>query len=100
MSLEEIGELEKCRSKVFHLEEDNSKLQRRVEIEFPNEVSCLNVLIRFLNIFMQRTSMKYVMNEIVEIRPLAMFLFTDMIRQCDTIISQTCLPYQATSTLL
>ena len=87
--MEEIGELEKCRSKVFHLEEDNSKLQRRVEIEFPNEVSCLNVLIRFLNIFMQRTSMKYVMNEIVEIRPLAMFLFTDMIRQCDTIISQT-----------
>ena len=55
--MEEIGELEKCRSKVFHLEEDNSKLQRRVEIEFPNEVSCLNVLMRFLIIFMQRTSM-------------------------------------------
>ena len=37
-SLEDIGELEESRSKIFSLEDENSRLLRRVEVELPNEV--------------------------------------------------------------
>lgn len=37
-SVEDIGELEESRSKIFSLEDENSRLLRKVEVELPNEV--------------------------------------------------------------
>lgn len=38
-SLKDIGGLDYALAKIFTLEEENSRMHRRIEVEFPNEVS-------------------------------------------------------------
>jgi hypothetical protein len=38
-SLKDIGGLDNALAKIFTLEEENSRMHRRIEVEFPNEVS-------------------------------------------------------------